>query len=337
MTLFTFGKCCMLWSVQNEIRRICFVVAGVSPYLVELDLINEVQNPVFAIVKPIMLTGVSLDDLSTMIRRIGRQMGLDFDDKAIAYIYSHYGGHPLLSRLACSFTNKRIIERGLSHPANVDVTMLRNAEQERDSELQFYCRHIVSELEMFYKEEYETLELLARGGTADFVELSFEPQWVMHLKGYGIVETDKRGKPTIKLPVLKKYVAAEAARKSGQYELRSVVAPAKRESWLTRRKDTILTDIKTLLRIVSKKPTLFQLYNGPFLPEADRFMSIELVTDWPSFGVFINKTNQTFCETIDDIPIAPRRFSGNLKTIFLSYFMRSIALEFIETMQITLF
>lgn len=42
----------MLWAIQSEIRRICFVVAGVSPYLVELDLISDVQNPVFAIVKP---------------------------------------------------------------------------------------------------------------------------------------------------------------------------------------------------------------------------------------------------------------------------------------------
>ena len=265
----------MLWSVQSEIRRICFIIAGISPYLVELDLIDGVQNPVFSIVKPIMLTGMSPDDLSTMIKRIGRQMGLDFDDNAVSYIQSHYGGHPLLSRLACSFTNRKIIERGLGRPAKVDVTMLRNAEQERDSELQFYCRHIVSELEMFYKDEYEMLELLARGATADFVELGFEPQWVMHLKGYGIIETDRKGKPTIKLPVLRKYVAAEAARRAGHYELRGVVAAAKRSAWLGLRKDTILKDMKTLLRIVLQKPTLFQLYNGPFLPEADRFMSIE--------------------------------------------------------------
>lgn len=169
--------------------------------------------------------------------------------------------------------------------------MLRNAEQKRDSELQFYCRHIVSELRMFYKDEYEMPTLLARGGTADFIELGFEPQWVMHLKGYGIIETDKKGKPTIKLPVLKKYVAAEAARESGCYELRDVIAAAKRETWLARRKDAILNDMKTLLRLVSKKPSLFQLYNGPFLPEADKFKSIELTTNWTSFGVFINKTN----------------------------------------------
>ena len=57
------------------------------------------------------------------------------------------------------------------------------------------------------------------------------------------------------------------------------------------RKDAILRDMKTLLRIVSQKPALFQPYNGLFLPEADKFMSTALAIDWASFGVFINKTN----------------------------------------------
>ena len=141
----------MLWSVQSEIRRISFIVAGVNPYLVELDLVDGIQNPVFGIIKHVMLTGMSLDDLGIMIRRIGRQMGLDFDDNAVGYIHSHYGGHPLLSRLACSFTNKKIMERTLARPATVDVTALRNSEQERDLSCSFTADILCQNLRCFTK------------------------------------------------------------------------------------------------------------------------------------------------------------------------------------------
>ena len=208
----------ILWSIQSEVRRISYVVAGVNPYLVELDLINGIQNPVFGIVKASMITGMSNDEVHMMVKRIGKQMGLDFDDSGLDYLYKRYGGHPLLTRMACSYTNSKINQKTQSRPYKIDATFTRNMEQERDSELQFYCRHIVSELELFYKDEYEMLEMLARGNTADFIELGLEPQWVMHLKGYGIVKVNSKGRPAIQLPVLQRYVAADAARKQGRVD-----------------------------------------------------------------------------------------------------------------------
>lgn len=167
-------------------------------------------------------------------------------------------------------------------------------------ELQFYCRHIVSELEMFYKDEYEALEMLARGETADFIGIGQEPQWVMHLKGYGIVSIDHRGRPSVQLPVLQRYIAATSARKRGSRELRAIIPPAKRGTWLEMRKSSILRDLKTLLKAVSDKAVL-QPYKEKFIPEADRFASVALATDWPSFSHFINNSFQTFCETMDKI------------------------------------
>ena len=230
----------LLWSTQSEIRRISFIIAGVNPYSVELDLIDGIQNPVFGIVRRSMITGMNRDDVHAMVKRIGKQMGLDFEDSSLDYLYQRYGGHPLLTRMACSYTNKRIADRQLSRPVKLDASNLKNTELERDSELQFYCRHIVSELIEFYKDEYQMLEMLATGGIADFVELGLEPQWVMHLKGYGIVALEKNKRPTIQLPVLKRYIAADAARRAGSRELRAIVPLEKRSAWLENRKDAIL-------------------------------------------------------------------------------------------------
>ena len=55
--------------------------------LVELDLIEGVQNLVFGIIKPIMLTGMKLEEFRAMMEKIGRQMGRYFDKNAIKYIF----------------------------------------------------------------------------------------------------------------------------------------------------------------------------------------------------------------------------------------------------------
>ena len=40
-----------LWSVQSEVRRISFIVAGVNPTIVENDMFDGVPNPIFGIVR----------------------------------------------------------------------------------------------------------------------------------------------------------------------------------------------------------------------------------------------------------------------------------------------
>ena len=68
----------LMWSTQSDVRRINCVIAGVNPYLAELDAIDGVQNPVFGIVRSTMITGMNKDEVHAMIKRIGRQMGLTF-------------------------------------------------------------------------------------------------------------------------------------------------------------------------------------------------------------------------------------------------------------------
>lgn len=307
-----------MWSIQSEIRRLSFIIAGVNPYLIELDLIDGVQNPVFGIVKSTMITGMGADDVQMMVSRIGRQMGLDFDANSLKYLYERYGGHPLLTRMACSYANKMISVAHRSRPTTIDVTFLRQSERERDSELQFYCRHIVSELKEFYADEYFMLETLARGNIVEFLELGVEPQWVMHLKGYGIVSFDRGGKPSIRLPVLERYVSAQAARDSGEKNLRNIVLRDKRQLWLSVRKDAILRDLKALLKHSSKR-SIFQIYKSVFLPEADRFASVSVCESWEGFKNFINCCFQSFCETIDKIH-STQAFFNDFKNDYPSLF-----------------
>ena len=289
-----------IWSVQSEIRKLSIVVAGVNPFVCEIDLIDGVQNPMFGIVKELMLTGLNSEELTALVRRMGRQMGLTFDDEAVKYLFQRYGGHPLLTRMACSFVNKRLMQQNAERPVTITYPDLRTEETTRESDLQFYCRHVVSELKQFYSIEYDLLEKIARGEIVDFLEFAAEPEFIKHLKGYGLIDVDKSGKPKFRIPVIQRYVAVEAARKRKSGELRAVLEPAEREEWLARRKEGILHDLKQLLRAAEKKGKKSP-YGGTLLLDADRFAQISVCKSWENFSTFINASNQTLVETVDHV------------------------------------
>jgi len=93
------------WAVQSRYRNICTIIVGVNPYPLEIDTIGGIQNPLFGIVPPVYLCGLAFDDMKMMVRTLGKRMGLRFDQTSLEYIYARYGGHPLLTRLACSILN----------------------------------------------------------------------------------------------------------------------------------------------------------------------------------------------------------------------------------------
>jgi hypothetical protein len=297
-----------IWSVQSEIRKLSIVVAGVNPYMCEIDLINGVQNPMFGIVKDVMLTGLSKEETQSMIKRMGRQIGLGYEDTALEYMHQRYGGHPLLTRLACSFTNKAITRDEIKRPVQISKDRLAKEEGQRESDLQFYCRHVVSELKQFYEVEYQLLEKIARGEIVDFLEFAAEPEFIKHLKGYGLIAVDKSGRPDFKIPVIKRYIAFEAARQRKSGELRTMVVEGDRSDWVERRKDGILRDMKQFLRScqLNGKPGI---YGAPYLVEADQFASIKISHSWNDFVAFINAMNQTFVEPIDNLN--GKKFFGN--------------------------
>ena len=103
------------------------------------------------------------------------RMGLHFTSSAIGYLYDRYGGHPLLTRKACSYVDSKT--KKLDKPIAVDSSYLKREEDDRDAELTFYCRHVVSALRQYYPDEYGMLEMLASNQEVDFYELAKERSW----------------------------------------------------------------------------------------------------------------------------------------------------------------
>ncbi len=111
------------------------------------------------------------------------RMNEEFADEAL---YDQFNGHPMLLRLACSYINRQYNDPD-KRPITVTADNLKRLQDDIDAELAYYFRHIVSEIQKFYPEEYEMFELLASGQTSDFVELSAITEYTKHLYSYGLV------------------------------------------------------------------------------------------------------------------------------------------------------
>lgn len=122
-----------IWSVQSIHRNLVFILSGVNPSVTEIDTINGIQNPLFSIVQSEYLQGLSEDDARTMVRTLGRRMGVKFDYPAITLLYNQYNGHPMLLRLACSYINRQYSSQ--DRPITIKLEDVKKYQEEIDIEL----------------------------------------------------------------------------------------------------------------------------------------------------------------------------------------------------------
>lgn len=286
------------WACQSRHRKISAMIAGVNPSVVEMDSVGGVQNPLFGIVSYQFLTGLNPEETRNMIRTLGKRMGLKFEHEAAQYMHQRYGGHPLLIRMGCSTTNNIIKQTNEDKPVNLTLQRLQDEELQRDTELMFYCRHVVSELKQFYPDEYEMLELLASGQIHDFMELVAYPEYTKHLKSYGLLGEDNFKRPMISIPVIGRYVGLELARREGRQTLFRVIPKELRTSWLEKRKASLLTDLH-LLELAIKLAGSIKLFGPNSFPRADEFAAISVVDAEKDFKNFIDICNRCFVESIE--------------------------------------
>jgi hypothetical protein len=287
------------WACQSRYRRISAMIAGVNPSVVEMDSVGGIQNPLFGIVSYQFLTGLNPEETRNMIRTLGKRIGIKFEHDAAQYIHKRYGGHPLLTRMGCSTTNSIIKQASEDRPVTLTLKRLQDEEAQRDTELMFYCRHVVSELKQFYPDEYEMLELLASGQIHDFIELAAYPEYTKHLRSYGLLGEDSFKRPVIAIPVIGRYVGLELARREGRQTLFRVIPKEARDPWIQKRKDSIFNDLHLLERAIKQtdSPKLF----GPnSFPKADEFAAVSVVNTEKDFKDFIDTCNRCFVESIEN-------------------------------------
>jgi len=283
-----------IWAYQTSHRNLVVVFAGVSGAPVERPLFDGVQNPLFGLVRPVYLAGFGSSEISTMVKTLGRYVGLKFSAGARDYLAERYGGHPLLTRLVCSIVNREMPIG--DRPATVERAHLEAIEQRCERELQFYPEHVITELRTFYPIEYEALSLLARGDIRTFSEFADDDEITAHLRRYGMVTANSTGRDTISIPMISRHIALSEARKTGTIVL-DLVPTVDRVRWLEGSLRTILNDFRLLERRLDTVG-VGSLCGGD-LREVDHLLSSRVVASADDWRVFINILNRSLVEAIE--------------------------------------
>lgn len=183
---------------QETKGGLCFVIAGVNPSAAEDHAFGGQQNPIFQLPSQHLLEPFDRNQIVEMVSAIGRYVGMHLDDDAYDFLLNHCAGHPYLTRVACS-----AVAQSLPN-SDVDVHCVsanhfkRNLE-EIDGRLTTPIKDILASFIWWFHEEYELLEMWAKGDH-DFVReyLQSDPRMATLLKRWGVIRDDQLAIPRMK-------------------------------------------------------------------------------------------------------------------------------------------
>jgi hypothetical protein len=170
---------------QESKGRLSFVLAGVNSLCLDEPSFEGGPNPIFQAARMNLLEPFDRERVRQMIRGIGHYCGVKFDEEVYDYLIDHYGGHPYLTRLACS-----VIVHGQrsSGVRVVSVNEFAAMREEISSRLKKAIKEMLLSFVWFFSDEYDLLQSWANGDTS-FVEsyLQENPETISRLARWGIV------------------------------------------------------------------------------------------------------------------------------------------------------
>lgn len=98
-----FSSLVQLRSLLQEQDHFALLCAGVDPALFEKPLLDARDNLLYKLVRLVWLAPMTRDEMAEMVRSLGKRMGVRVrGHEEINALFANYGGHPLLTRKACS-------------------------------------------------------------------------------------------------------------------------------------------------------------------------------------------------------------------------------------------
>lgn len=95
---------------QQHPELFSFMVIGLDRRWALQARFDRRQNPLFGALFQMPLGGLSRQELGTLVRKLGRRVGLDFNHESIDRIFLESGGHPYIARLLAD-----LLDREQSH------------------------------------------------------------------------------------------------------------------------------------------------------------------------------------------------------------------------------
>ena len=225
---------------QHTDNSFSFCLLGTNPKCVEDATILGSDNPIFNGITPEYIPGFNQKQIREMVRRLGRLMGITFEEGIYTRLTEDYGGHPFLVRQICSAISKKYSTR----PVRIDRERYLSVKEEFDKETDYF-KMLIEVLEQFYQDENEMLQLLAKGDIETFKYFAdSDYSLVKHLLGYGIIKKTEDGSYEFQIDSIKNYLLRLSNRVS--------IAKTKEEKWsaICIERNQIEEELRNIVRIV---------------------------------------------------------------------------------------
>jgi hypothetical protein len=176
---------------QRNHNVFTYMIAGTNPSCVEAPMIHGHENPIFASIPAEYIPPFTVSQTREMVRKLGRYMGLKFDEMIYSKLTEDFGGHPFLIRQMCSSIHRFCIGE---RPAIIDKALYERVKKEFVKISVEYFEMILQVLQEWYPDEYDMLRFLAQGDIESFDKFARDyGLYTKHLTGYGLIQHSEHG------------------------------------------------------------------------------------------------------------------------------------------------
>jgi hypothetical protein len=180
------------------------MLVGTNPACIELSMIAGQENPLFGSIPSQYVPSFTVEQTREMVRKLGKYMGLRFDEVLYSKLVEDFGGHPFLIRQFCSEINKACTG---DRPAIVDRVVYSKVMAAFQRTAIDYLAMIVTVLRDWYPDEYDMLRFLAQGDKSTFESFANDNAlYTKHLLGYGLLTESAYGGFGFNIEVLRDYL-----------------------------------------------------------------------------------------------------------------------------------
>lgn len=296
---------------QSNPEFISYVIVGTNPTCIEDSRYGTVDNPLFNHFKPIYIPGFEIKDTREMIRKLGRRMGLKFDETIYSRLTEDYGGHPFLMRHVCSLIAKEVNDQ--NRPIDINKINYSRGQELFYRDGTSYFDMILDVLSSHYPEEYDMLNYLANEDYTAFQEFAeMHPAFTAHLIGYGLINKYDNGY-CFKIDAVKKFLLMKnkysKALKSSEERWREI---SERRNAVERKlRKAVMLGMKIYFGETEAKDKVLQVFGGRRLANLSGLAYVELFDPTKSeiyfkdLGKIISKNwdvfKNTFSQTKSDM------------------------------------
>lgn len=319
--------------IQMHNECFSFVIAGVNPSCIEMQLINEYDNPIFGMFSPIYTTLFEYDDVRNMISSIGARLGISFEESVYGKLMEDYGGHPFLVRQVCSRINAGLTENKVERPVKVSKYSYELKSDEYKQSMTSVIEQILGVIQKYYPGEFDLLKRLALDGRGAFKkEIALGEKSIQHLLGYGLIEKSD-GEFFIRIKSIEEYLKSKflydstldsqrdkrarinIRRDDIEDKLRTILLFSLQSKYGKKAKEQLLTIIDKTTTDTSQKTKILNASSLKMAIEELYFSQIKIVMDkdWKAYqAIFPDKSK---FEAYMDILNRSRSVGAHAKTV----------------------